>query len=589
MVEDRFYLILIPKGCENEIMAYKSLLETLLAYGSSASRVIGAIAQPTSAVNTPKAGQVKKDSLPLVSPKSAPISPDDNTLPPIMDINGRPVQEFVNERIDNYRREIIDRLGEQVTIDPSRQAAMIGERNQLTQRNKQLLEKTKISDPDEYDEYNVQEFLQKTSNRFMTPALLDTKIKGRSLSDSEMREMHDMLNLWSTSGISAARTLDNFNRFYACFPDMELSPNLKSYIFITRPDFNIEDALAVDNATVFEMNKTHPEILKWCTSNYSDQHELMPYLQSRATSLQLPDYQIRDSEFMVPFFGYKYKYPTVTNESTTGGTFDITFREDNQLRITKFFRFWTYYMDCINKGILTPTKENIKNGEYDYMCSVYEFICDPTSEWILWYSKYTGCFPTGVPVSNLSYSLGDSVDGKIGITFTYIRVEHMEPSILTDFASNIKTSDTNYLDLYNSDFDITASSMSACPVLVRVDNKMLLKWLPMADGPSTGLVTADGHKFSPYDNNFKNAVNAFASTKKIAEESITAYSEAYKERVEQWKAHESLTQSVDSGYRTQFNKDAKLETKAIQMVDDALDDVVTRSALNRYRRNNSDS
>lgn len=306
-------------------------------------------------------------------------------------------------------------------------------------------------------------------------------------SDAEMRKLHEMVSLWSNNGLNTSMLLDNFNRFYQIYPDAELAGNLKSYVIITRPEMNIfsgrSNRLVSENADdpmIRVMANMNPEILHMLTAEYSSDHDFIPFLQGRTQSLQEVDYQIKTSDFTVPFFSYKYTYPTVTNESRTGGSFDITFREDDQMRILKMFQFWIYYMDAVNKDkIKVSSAARIRNS-YDYMCSVYHFICDPTSEWVLFWSKYTGCYPTAVPISNLSFSLGDRIDNKISITFNYMRAETLDPAILNDFMGNVHTRATNYLDLHNDQFDLTGPSMSSCPVLTTSSDgrKFLLKWLP---------------------------------------------------------------------------------------------------------------
>lgn len=312
-----------------------------------------------------------------------------------------------------------------------------------------------------------------------------------TFTDSEMRSLHEMFTVWSSDGIDAVRTMDNFNRFYALYPELEMPGNLKTYVFITRPDLNIFSSIETGTLAEYigtdgmtqRMLLENPEILFWLSKEYSSQHDFIPYLQGRTESLQIPDVQIRTSDFTIPFFSYKYSFPTVTNESETGGTFDITFREDEQMRITKLFNYWLMYMDAVNKNRYRPTRSHIYDHSYDYMCSVYEFICDPTSEWILFYSKYTGCVPVSVPTSNLSFSRGGSYDNKVGISFQYIRTETLRPAVITDFMMNVHRTGVDFMTLHDDDFDVTSPSLSACPAIVRTGpgtgNKLLLKWYPM--------------------------------------------------------------------------------------------------------------
>jgi hypothetical protein len=320
--------------------------------------------------------------------------------------------------------------------------------------------------------------------------------------DTEMRTVHNMFSLWSSTGLNDNAVLDNFNRFYAIFPDMEMPADLKSYIFITRPEMNLMGdgastsyrtngnagiTLSADNqsdARLEYLAAMNPEIVYMLTEEYSSSHSFIPYLQGRAESLQLPDYQIRTSDFTVPFYSFKYAYPTDANESITGGTFDVTFREDSELRITKMFQFWIYYMDAILKNKMTPTRQHIIDNYYDFMCSVYEIICDPTSEKILFWAKYTGCFPTSVPLSNLSHNLGSTMDNKVSITFSYMMVETMDPRIISDFNYNATGTSGSTEPVYDTDYGVVGDSLVGMPSIqfTPKGDGLLLKWYPRVSG-----------------------------------------------------------------------------------------------------------
>lgn len=322
--------------------------------------------------------------------------------------------------------------------------------------------------------------------------------------DTEMRTLHNMLSKWSSDGLNQTLAMDNFNRFYAIFPDMEMPSDLKTYVFITRPEMNLlgdsdggyassgdpSKMLSKDNADDNRLQylaAMNPEILYMLTNGYSTYHDFIPYLQGRTESLQLPDYQIRTSDFSIPFYSYKYTYPTVTNESITGGQFDITFREDEDLRITKLFQFWIYYMDAVMKNKMKPDREHIVDNYYDFMCSVYEIICDPTSEKILYWAKYTGCYPVSVPISNLSHNLRSSVDNKISINFNYMMVEAMEPRVIQDFNINSRERTSSFVDLYNDTFGMVSDSLVGNPQIVATPDEhgLMLQWYQRTVGSSS--------------------------------------------------------------------------------------------------------
>ena len=280
--------------------------------------------------------------------------------------------------------------------------------------------------------------------------------------------------------------------------------DLKSYVFFTRPEMNLtgsggrgslsnQPSIRISSENKYDnrlqyLAAMNPEILYMLTEDYSNDHDFIPYLQSRAESLQLPDYQIRTSEFTVPFFSYKFTYPTVTNESITGGSFDVTFREDSDLRITKLFQFWIYYMDAVIKNKMKPTDQHILNNEYDFMTSIYEIITDPTTQKVLFWAKYTGCFPTSVPISNLSHNLGSTMENKVSIQFSYMMVEAMEPRVITDFNNNSKQS-SYYEPTYDQDFGMVGESLVGAPRIELTPDQhgLVLRWDKRSKGKSSTL------------------------------------------------------------------------------------------------------
>ena len=346
----------------------------------------------------------------------------------------------------------------------------------------------------------------KTSEDFELANFYGYLANGRRhhFTDTEFRTLHSMLQKWGTTGLSNHHVLDNFNRFYTIFPDMEMPADLKSYIFITRPEMNLTGSsifgslanqpsirLATENAQDNRLQylaAMNPEIMYMLTKDYSSSHDFIPYLQSRAESLQIPDYQIRSSEFTVPFYSYKFAYPTVTNESITGGSFDITFRDDSDLRIMKMFDFWIYYMDAVMKNKMKPAKSYINGNFFDYMCSVYEIVCDPTSEKILFWAKYTGCFPTSVPLSNLSHNRRSNVESSVSISFQYMMVEAMEPRVIADFNNN-STHVGTFVDVYNEDYGIIGDSLVGNPRIVVTPDQhsLMLQWNSRVNGKSSTL------------------------------------------------------------------------------------------------------
>ncbi len=281
----------------------------------------------------------------------------------------------------------------------------------------------------------------------------------------------------------------DFDRFYAVDLENEL-PSGRHYIFMCRPDLYLvkegsaasggielaaESRVNVDPYFTY-LAQFHPEIIASLTgdfagikanglkktsqkaasgSGYGNSsttdgtkvrvgnktyeltiHSFIPYLTSRVESLQLPDYTIKQNAIVQPYTKYTIPYTTSAIESSTGQSFDLTFREDKYFSIHKLFYGWLYYQNNVMRNIFSPKTKYLRHNALDYATSVYDFIVDDTGENIIYWAKYTGCVPTSVPMSDLSFNRNSGAETKISIPFSYFFCEHMDRNILIDFQYN---------------------------------------------------------------------------------------------------------------------------------------------------------
>jgi len=250
-----------------------------------------------------------------------------------------------------------------------------------------------------------------------------------------------------------------YDRYYSVYPDLELD-NLCQYVFIVRPDLNIIKpnsknklvditdyqinrgyaANSSPNKDQFMryMNKYYNNILRHLTSELTVHNDFMPYLVGRTEALQIPDYGVKNYYIMQPFTGLTLPYASNALESMTGGggTFDITFREDNEFKIHKLFQAWLHYIDGVTRNLFTPLDKYVANNIIDYATSVYCITCKADGETIIYWTKYTGAFPISNPNSDTSFNLRGSVNTRMTVQFAYFLAEAMDPMILTDFNQN---------------------------------------------------------------------------------------------------------------------------------------------------------
>jgi len=255
----------------------------------------------------------------------------------------------------------------------------------------------------------------------------------------------------------------DFDRFYSVDLENEL-PSGRHYIFMCRPDlYLVNSDLCTDGKITLSsesrvhvdpyftyLAQWHPEIIASLTSDFAGLkssntsidgtplplHSFMPYITTRVESLQLPDYSIKQNAIVQPYTKYTIPYTTSAIESLTGGSFDLSFREDKYYSIHKLFYAWIYYQDKVMRNIFRPKDRYLQYNALDYATSIYDFIVDETGENIVYWAKYTGCVPTAVPMSDLSFNRNSGAETKTSITFSYFVCEQMDRYILMDFQYN---------------------------------------------------------------------------------------------------------------------------------------------------------
>lgn len=265
-----------------------------------------------------------------------------------------------------------------------------------------------------------------------------------------------------------------FDRLYSVYPNREID-NICQYVFIVRPDINIfkpgttellsltskqikagyyQSASPANDALFKYMRSKYPYTLRLLTSGFATSHDFIPYLVGRTESLQIPDYTLKSYKLNQPYTGYNIPYAGNALESTTGGQFEITFREDNDYLVHKLFHTWLYYIDGVTRNRFGPKLKYIRENKIDYACSVYCITCKQDAESIIYWSKYTGAFPTNAPNSDLSFNLRGAPNNKVSISFDYFRQEALDPYILVDFNKNAGVTNgnkTGYIPIYSTD------------------------------------------------------------------------------------------------------------------------------------------
>lgn len=247
------------------------------------------------------------------------------------------------------------------------------------------------------------------------------------------------------------KRFDGFNRYGMIFPDDEID-NFITYVFMVRPDLNIVTfnggASSVRTATLSKYAQADPvlnqffqtqedrEILGMLSSGYSTYHDFIPILVGRTSSLPIQDYEIRNDAVGQLFSNYKYYIPGKADESTSGISFSMDFRDDNNLSVAKLFYIWEYYIHQVMNGQLYPTDDHRRNKVADYYTSIYLILCGADGQEVKYFAKITGAIPTGVPLSDFSFNRNGAPDTTRSISFVAATIEHWNPTIMTEFNYN---------------------------------------------------------------------------------------------------------------------------------------------------------
>ena len=238
--------------------------------------------------------------------------------------------------------------------------------------------------------------------------------------------------------------ITKFNRFKIAYPQLSLSKTF-SHIFFTRPNLNIytnnklttlQPKLESD-ATFYYLHKNNPTLLRSLTKDFNSNHDFNPFLSNVAESFELADEYIDTMEYGETLTGYKIKYGKNNIKSKTAGTISIMFTDDDQYRVYKIHKAWVDYISKVYRGEISPTRENIKKRVLDYAASIYYFVCGPDGETVLFWSKYTGVFPTVIPSAASAWSKGKILSQpEFSISYDYAWKEDFNPLSLAEFNLN---------------------------------------------------------------------------------------------------------------------------------------------------------
>lgn len=343
----------------------------------------------------------------------------------------------------------------------------------------------------------------------------------RSIKDRDYKEFMDSLDvIHKEIGLFVDRktTFTHFNRFRIPTLDNVLTSS-RGHIFFTRPDLNLdftryrlgnssslysEEGGLMDSSgngvlessaktiagvssnsrikfghgapIAMNLTKAHSVLTSYLTRDATSDHYFIPKLTDCCTGIDVSDEVLETNEAYSSYTGWKISYGTSTIKSRTAGTVNVAFRDDNMLSVYKMMKLWTEYINAVWRGEVSPKDKNI-NSVLDYAISIYYFLTDATDENILFYTKYTGCFPTACPSSNYADTGADNSvkSPTYNVPFYYGKKDDYNPINIVEFNHLSDSNNRNALEVYNKETGMVNRSFVGAPFVDTRDGSQLYK------------------------------------------------------------------------------------------------------------------
>lgn len=296
---------------------------------------------------------------------------------------------------------------------------------------------------------------------------------------AELSQHETFKGMYHSAGIFRNDEIDYYNKRYryGILNPADSVTNVRSFVFITKPDLNIYplDNSGTPTHTLSEGLQTQPfwldlvqkdmHVIKMLEGSLpmddgsSDpfNHLLENTLQS---SLDTPSISSNNVDTPVNMYGVNYTYRGSSEESDNGFDFSLEFKDTKYLPVYKFFKAYEDYQVLKHHGTVAPwinyTMHKILYDQY----SIYKFQVGDDGETIIYYAKYYGVKSKSLPrevFSNDTFDQGLSYS----VDFNAAFFDDMKPNILKDFnnlSERFYKSRKYRVDVYND-------------VLDRVDNR----------------------------------------------------------------------------------------------------------------------
>jgi len=246
--------------------------------------------------------------------------------------------------------------------------------------------------------------------------------------------------------------------------DLTYDSSFYSMGFFVKPDCSNIDI--VDGAITSEIDSlktVHPDIRKMLVSDNMLHSPFIPLLSNFIdfSSISNTSQTMSTVSYGENRFGVKQVLPGAEIQSRVGQEqslefFDVSSENLGRNIILNLMKAWFSYINAVRLGTIPPGKKYSLYGvddprvsvnsylrEINYMSSFYHFKLARDGKTLVFWSKYTGLYPKGVPSDVFSGSSKGSIS-KVKINFQTQFYEMLNSNILSEF---------NFLNLFASSYN----------------------------------------------------------------------------------------------------------------------------------------
>ena len=295
---------------------------------------------------------------------------------------------------------------------------------------------------------------------------MEYELKNNDQYNLSTEDRERILNImWLSSGLGGYHNqLQTFMTSLNRFGGLNVTPSTEhvGLTFITRPRLCLQSSNIRNNRILTTLDTLNNRTMAFAIRNLLDSN--FGFANNGLYGKQVYSSPIFDVQnpFLVPLCNALISFsgsPDIDLESTTTdggymseaqsfaiggsnlqrGNYNLTlnFQEVAHNPVMAILYYWIEYIRCVTRGSLLAYADDIDNQRLNYTVSIYRFLLDPTHRYITKYAKYTGCYPTGLPIgSAFNFSQGDvevQASKQLSITFNCNKVEYMDYAILMDF------------------------------------------------------------------------------------------------------------------------------------------------------------